>query len=238
MRATLAISELKNLRDEAADPLSLKPSEAGTAWRSRVESVLSQSLGSSHHITHGFKRIKYSLPALDSNASQQAFDRAFIGGVAQAVGQIEAAVYELSLLQPGDEPVDEQAYDPDLWSHVRVHVEDEDWGKVASQVATFVEDRIRTWSGHPKDRNGNDLVGKALYLYVLGDGSNYALGRQYGEREGWRFLGLGFAQALGTVDRHRLQDHDARRYAIGVLGLGSLLLTQLQHEHAEILYEG
>ena len=47
-------------------------------------------------------------------------------------------------------------------------------------------------------------------------------------------LGMGFAQALSNVDRHHIQDRDdARRYAIGVLGLGSLLLTQLRHEHAD-----
>ena len=48
---------------------------------------------------------------------------------------------------------------------------------------------------------------------------------------------MGFAQALGNVDRHRIQSReDAQRYAIGVLGLGSLLLTQLRHEHGDLLH--
>ena len=43
---------------------------------------------------------------------------------------------------------------------------------------------------------------------------------------------MGFAQAIGNVDRHRIQSRsDAKKYAIGVLGLGSLLLTQLRYEH-------
>ncbi|MGP6175356.1 TIGR02391 family protein [Corynebacterium sp. A21] len=54
--------------------------------------------------------------------------------------------------------------------------------------------------------------------------------------EGWRSLAMGFTQALSNVDRHRLQRRDdARRYAIGVLGLGSLLLTQLRYEHSELI---
>ena len=49
---------------------------------------------------------------------------------------------------------------------------------------------------------------------------------------------MGFAQALGNVDRHRIQSRDdAQRYAIGVLGLGSLLLTQLRHEHGDLIEE-
>lgn len=50
--------------------------------------------------------------------------------------------------------------------------------------------------------------------------------------------GMGFAQALSNVDRRRIQKRDdVKRYAIGVLALGSLLLTQLRHEHQEILNE-
>lgn len=106
---------------------------------------------------------------------------------------------------------------------------------VASQTAIFVENRIRGWAGNPQGRDGN-LVGKALYTYVFGDVSDYRLGRQASEREGWRALGVGFAQALSNVDRHRIQKRDdAKRYALGVLGLGSLLLTQLRYEHGDIL---
>jgi hypothetical protein len=107
----------------------------------------------------------------------------------------------------------------------------------AEEVAIFVENHIRTWANSPKDRNGNELVGKNLYLKVFDDSSDYRLGAQAGEREGWRYLGMGFAQALSNVDRHRIQNRDdAKRYALGVLGLGSLLLTQMRFEHEAILH--
>ena len=135
--------------------------------------------------------------------------------------------------------MDERAFDPDLWDHVKGVVGDEDWAKVAALVAIFVEDRVRTWAGHPKDtRTGEDLVGKGLYSAVFANDSEYRLGRRSGEWEGWRMLGMGFAQAVANVDRHRLQNRaDARRYALGVLGLGSLLLTQLRYEHGDHLHD-
>jgi hypothetical protein len=166
-----------------------------------------------------------------------AWHSAFRGGLEEAVGYIDAALYELRLLPGNDEPVADSAFDQELWAHVQGVVEDEDWPKVAGLVAIYVEDRVRTWAGHPKDsKTGDDLIGKGLYAAVLSDDSEFRLGRRKGEWEGWRMLGMGFAQAVGNVDRHRLQSRaDARRYAIGVLGLGSLLLTQLQYEHRDSL---
>jgi hypothetical protein len=39
--------------------------------------------------------------------------------------------------------------------------------------------------------------------------------------------------AVGNAVRHRIQlRDDAKRFAMGVLGAGSLLLTQLRHQHA------
>ena len=64
------------------------------------------------------------------------------------------------------------------------------------------------------------------------------LGSRSGEWEGWRSLGIGCAQAVGNVDRHRIQDRmDAKRYAIGVLGTGSLILTQLRFQHPDTTAE-
>jgi len=168
---------------------------------------------------------------------KSAWDSARRAGIRKACGLIDAAIYDLELIQGSDEPVDQRAFDPDLWEYVKGIVEDEDWGKVASQVAIFVEDRVRVWAGQPKDRNGNDLVGKGLYGAAFANDSEFRLGQRQGEWEGWRMLGMGFAQAISNVDRHRIQERDdARRYALGVLGLGSLLLTQLRHEHSGHLY--
>ena len=115
-------------------------------------------------------------------------------------------------------------------------VEDQDWGKVASQTAIFVEDRLRTRAGDPKNGKGDSLVGEELMGRVFSDESDWRLGSRAAEREGWRALATGFAQALSNVDRHKIQRReDAQRYAVGVLGLGSLLLTQLRHEHGELI---
>ncbi len=117
--------------------------------------------------------------------------------------------------------------DAELWQHVRGLVDSGDWDKVAAAVAIFVEHRVRKWAGLT-----NSLVGKGLYATALGDGGSLRLGSQQSEHEGWRALAMGLAQAVGNVDRHRLQERsDARRYALGVLGLGSLLLTQIRYEH-------
>jgi hypothetical protein len=53
-----------------------------------------------------------------------------------------------------------------------------------------------------------------------------------GEQQGWQQFATGFVQALSNVNRHRIQNRDdAKAYAIGVLGAGSLLLTQLRYQH-------
>jgi len=227
MRPALAISELQALRDEAlASPTTLQREGRNAAWRGKVESVLTRSLGAEHHLTQRFRKVRYGLSVWTDSTPDSAWTQAFVGGVQTACGHVDAAIYELQTLLDDDAPVDDRAFDPELWDHVKGIVADEDWGKVAALVATFVEDRVRVWAGHPKDRNGEDLYGKGLCAAVFADDSEYRLGKRKGEWEGWRMLGVGFAQAIGNVDRHHVQDRtDARRYALGVLGLGSLLLT-------------
>ncbi|MEU5783850.1 TIGR02391 family protein [Micromonospora lupini] len=236
MRPAVAIEELTKLKDEAGalTRFNLLGSEF-TSWENRVRAVLSRAFGAKSGQVDRFGKISYSPWVFYDGMPQGEHDQSFRLGISEAQGVIDAAVYELKLMG-GDEPVDEPAYDAELWAHVKTEVEDGEWGKVASQTAIFVENHIRTWAGNPQDRNGNNLVGKALYLKVFDDASDYRLGRQASEREGWRYLGMGFAQALSNVDRHRIQTRDdAKRYALGVLGLGSLLLTQLRYEHGDLL---
>ncbi|MET7344672.1 TIGR02391 family protein [Streptomyces sp. NPDC005547] len=115
--------------------------------------------------------------------------------------------------------------------------QNEEWQKVASQTAIFVEDRVRQWCGRPRGNNGQALVGKSLFATALANDAQYRLGKEPGEWEGWRALGTGFAQALSNVDRHNIQKRDdAKRYAFGVLGIGSLILTQLRYQHGEDLH--
>jgi hypothetical protein len=235
MRPAVAIAELEKLKAESVAPgVNLQVSGL-VSWKARVRSVLAESLGGENSIVLQFDNLRYKSGLLSGSGKASLDAARFVRGLMDARGLIDAGIYELKL-KGGDEPVDEHAYDPELWAHVKQQVEDGEWGKVASLTAIFVENHVRTWAGSPKDRNGNELVGKALYLEVFSETSDYRLGAQANEREGWRYLGMGFASALGNVDRHRIQKRDdAKRYALGVLGLGSLLLTQMRFEHDAIL---
>ncbi|GAA4684707.1 hypothetical protein GCM10023347_44830 [Streptomyces chumphonensis] len=185
-----------------------------------------------------FENIKYSLMAFSTGTSDSSFERAFLGGLRKAGGVIEAAIFELREAGTSDDAADETAFDPDLWSHVQAHVHNEDWQTVASQTAIFVEDCVRKWCGNPRGNNGQTLVGKGLFAAVFATDAQFRLGKEPGEWEGWRGLGMGFAQALSNVDRHNIQKRDdAKRYAFGVLGVGSLILTQLRYQYSDDLHK-
>jgi hypothetical protein len=52
--------------------------------------------------------------------------------------------------------------------------------------------------------------------------------------QGWQLFAQGIAQALRNVDAHRIQDRqDHKRYALGLVGACSLLLTQMRYEHGQ-----
>lgn len=163
VKPAVAIAELEKLKVEAAEPLSLRPDQAFASWKSRVEAVLTRSLGANHQTTKAFKELRYTLSAWSSPTPDYAWTEAFIRGVHKGVGLIDAAIYELQLLAGGDEPVDQRSYDPELWEHVRGLVDAEEWGKVASQTAIFVEARVRTWTG-VKGKDDEDLVARVSSL--------------------------------------------------------------------------
>jgi len=236
MRPDKAIEALEGLKEEAATQEVMRGSEHLTSWKGKVRGVLVAALSKDDHLVDRFDKLSYSLNFATTDTPDHYFDQARHRGIRNACGIIDAALYQLRLRMEDDEPVDLRSFDPELWEHVRQLVEDADWGKVASQTAIFVEDRVRRWAGESGGKQGEALVGKGLMAHVFRDSSDWRLGSRAGEREGWRGLGMGFAQALGNVDRHRIQSRDdAQRYAIGVLGLGSLLLTQLRHEHGDLI---
>lgn len=233
MRADRAIHELEALKGEAEpNPLALRGS-ARKGWEARVKSVIRRSLGAAHPILDDLNKVPYSLSMWSSGTPQSTFDNAFVAGVRQACGLIDAAIYDLQLMvaDAAEEPVDMSSFDPDLWARVQGLVVSEDWEKVAREVTTFVEHKVRQWS-----RQGPDVTGKGVFSNAFADASPLRLGKVKNEWEGWRSLGVGFVAALSNDVRHHVHDRpDARKYAIGVLGLGSLLLTQLNHEHGDIL---
>lgn len=192
---------------------------------------MASALGRDHYLVERFENLAPPIGSIEG-LGRRFNDRAI------AQGCIDAAIAELqSLPHPGgSDEAERWAVDPGLWSDIHGLVEAEEWAKIPADVVTYVEHHYREWAGSPRNRNGGNLVGKGLFALVLGDESALRLGAEGSEWEGWRALGAGLAQAIGNVDRHRLQGRDdARRYAWGVIGLGSLLLTQMRYEHGDAL---
>ena len=223
---------LRSLRDEAA---TLPPSTSSAefnSWQPRVRTVLTRALGEDHHITTRFVTMSWT-PGAYMMGDTTAFPAAFRNAMPAAQGLLDAAIAELEML--GDEiPVaDESGIDPELWEHIAPEVQAEAWGKVASQAAIFTEDRIRKWAGRPVSE-----VGKDLAIAVFGGQGDYQMGRTSSEKQGWQLFAQGIAQALRNVDAHRLQQRsDHKRYALGMVGACSLLLTQMRYEHGNRFHD-
>jgi len=223
-----AIEELTALRSEARVPFS---AEGLMSWLSRTRAVLERSLGPNADIVAKFDSVKYAPGARISGMGSVNYQEYRNTGVLNANALLEAAIYELGLSQPQSDVLAPTSYDAGLWGHVSSLVEGEDWVHVPAAVTIYCEDRIRTWGAFD-----TGLVGKGLYAAALANDGPLRLGALAGEWEGWKMIGMGLAQAVGNVDRHRLERrHDARAYAIGVLGAGSLLLTQMHLEHADLI---
>jgi hypothetical protein len=59
-----------------------------------------------------------------------------------------------------------------------------------------------------------------------------------GEKQGWQLFAQGIAQALRNAETQRIQDRpDHKRYALGVVGACSLLLTQMRYEHGNRFHD-
>jgi hypothetical protein len=188
------------------------------AWRRKSERTLRRTLGDDHELVKNFEGISWYMSLVPG-----------ITGKDKGAGVLEAAIYEIEELSEPPNFASSASIDPELWEHVRRLVESEQWAQVSSQTAIFVESRIRQWTGLPDSRFGKDLMVSVLRPRE----GLFPLGRTPGEHEGWLSLGIGITMAVGNADRHRIQQRDdAKRYAMGVLGAGSLLLTQLRHQHA------
>jgi hypothetical protein len=238
IRPDRAIRALKRLQEEGRVPNIAADKVAVDTWQAKVRGVLVDAFGEDDQTVIRFSGIRYWPSGGSQNATETERIAARRLGVDEACADIDAAIHRLELRLGGDDSIDEASFDTDLWDHVSNLVADENWSAVASQTAIFLEHTLRRWAGDPKDKLGDSLYGQVLYATVLADDSDLRLGRRAAERQGWRSLGTGFASALGNVDRHRIQDReDARRYAIGVLGVASLILTQLRHEHDDLILE-
>lgn len=236
VKAAEVAEELKKLLDPVPN---IGQESIFLEWQAKVATVLRAAFGASSSELAHFAQV--STPGKEgyvtSHGSRRDWEHYRADAAGRGCASIRSAIYALEIL--GDKgPIDDASIDPELWAHVQGLIFDDDWGKVPAAVAIFLEDKVRTWAGEPTNGDGSAMVGQVLYAAVFRDDGQLRLGRQSNEWAGWRFLGQGLAQAIGNVDRHRIQQRgDVRRYAIGVLGLGSLLLTQMRYEHAARIQE-
>ena len=164
---------------------------------------------------------------IDGPSARTAFENVFRATIPKAQGILDAAIAELDLLAEDVPVADESGIDPELWEHIAPEIQTEAWGKVASQAVIFTEDRTRKWAGRPVGE-----VGKDLAVAIFGKSGQFQMGQTDGEMQGWQLFAQGIAQALRNVDAHRIQSRpDHKRYALGLVGACSLLLTQMRYEH-------
>lgn len=229
MKSSKVLEQLRTLRSQAEDATVQVDGQVSKTWRLNVRTMLASALGEDHHLVREADKVKYNPGIWTENTDFRPYYKA---GISRLAGVVDSAIYALELrADPTDIETDEASYDPELLAYVRNTIDTQDWEKLAAQVAIFVEDRVRKWS-----EADSGSVGKSLYATALADDAELRLGQVKSEWEGWRFIGMGLAQAIGNADRHRIQGRDdLKRYALGVLGFGSLLVTQLRHEHADLI---
>jgi CBS domain-containing protein len=99
--AGIARGLLRDLRAEAVDAAGLyrRGEGARTSWRSRVFTVVSQALGSDSHIAKDLAAVHYSLFVATDLTPDIAWEQAFVHGIDKALGLIDAADFELSLVE-------------------------------------------------------------------------------------------------------------------------------------------
>ncbi len=119
--------------------------------------------------------------------------------------------------------------DPGLWHHVADLVAIEKWDAVVINCMVYVEDMLRRLGGRTVTEHGLSLVATVLHPRT---GSHPLGGKGHPEEAGgWHQLALGLFKAVRNAAGHRLDPSVDARYAFGVVGTASLLLTQMSRDH-------
>ena len=199
------------------------------SWHLRTRSLLRRLLGADHHISAEFDELDWISIVGDESWDRRAFNNAR----AAAHGILHATGAELELMADDVPIADEAGVDPELWEYISSDLRGEAWDKVARSAVVFTEDRLRKWANRPPHE-----VGDRLAVAIFGDRGDYRLGIVDGEKTGWQLFAQGTAMALRNVDTHRIQERpDLKRYALGVVGACSLLLTQMRYLHGNRFYD-
>lgn len=208
-------------------------------WRHKLTTLVGEILGPTSAlairsanlhwdsgVSSARRRLESSGPVWMWSASDMA---AFQRAKQDAAEIVQSVRWELDRLPLATDPFSEATIDPELWEHVRGLVQGGDWEKVGREAAVFVESKLREWAATPASVKGSVDAFKA----ALGP-DNFVLGGQSSETQGWQQLGTGFALALRNRSGHRVEARgDANRYALGVLGMASLLLTEIRHDYGD-----
>lgn len=227
MDTTEAVRLLDELTSEASSLGPTTLSSEFVSWRHRVNSLLSRALGDNHRITLEFQDLHWEPRVFRAETEFTMRSRFFDSAMIDALGLLEAAGFELHLGEQALNEAVDHGFDPELWAFVQPDVIAEAWGKVVSQAGIFTEDRIRRWAGRPANE-----VGQALMTAVFGDTGTFRLGMTEAEQKAWHLLAMGMSGALRNPGGHRIINRpDHKAHAIGVLGVCSVLLTELRYEH-------
>lgn len=103
-----------------------------------------------------------------------------------------------------------------------------------------VEDRVQALTGHPKSSNGTPLSGKGLMTAVFNEqnpqlditSDNASANQKADEREGFKFLFMGGAQALRNTRGHGPSLQTGEQEAVEMLASASLLMRRLDRAEA------
>jgi len=207
-------------------------------WKNKLTTFIAEIVGPNHEMATRLANLSWQSRSLASRVTPgpgtmwgQDDMRAFNAAKLTATGIIDTLLWNLGRRQAASTPFADATIDPELWAHVRGLVDGGDWEKVAREAAVFVEDKLRTWAAVPSSVTGSVNVFKA----ALGSGG-FELGKggTPSEQQGWLQIATGFALAPRNLSGHRISNRtDLRRYALGVLGTASLLLTQVKYEYGD-----
>ena len=210
-------------------------------WRHKLDALIGEILDPKHALAIQLAGLGWKAA---TTSARSRLDRKGLAGMAnptdqsvfleakQSAGQIiQALRWELDRLAPATAPFADATIDPELWQHVRGLIDAQDWEKVAREAAVFVEDKLRNWAAVPASVTGSVNVFKAA---IGPTGFVFPKAGPASEQQGWQQLATGFALALRNPSGHQIKNRsDAKRYALGVLGMASLLLAEIRHEYGD-----
>lgn len=200
----------KVIREVTGDNSGLEIQFNGLKWGERSPSVARQRLNS-------FNGRSSSL----DQASFAAFNNA--KRISEEI--ISTLKWEINRRQNDEISLDNGYIDVELWEYISSLVKSEEWDKVALSTTVFVENKLRTWANISSDVKGS------VEIFKMSVGKDkFQLGDNSSEQQGWQQLATGFALALRNPNGHKIEEReDVKKYALGVLGIASLLLTEIRH---------